>query len=259
MQPVLKSVLVLALTLIHPAVTQAAALEFKVTQRVTQQVTQQVQTPTASRATPKPATAVALNFTPQNTPTSPSPPVAITNYSLSDLFSGSATSLVAKAVGSAEGTRTPNGGYTGAYYGHIDPGNGVWNLGSFSYQHGASSPEQADQKQLQRLQRQALELRRQAQTKAFNLSLLEELNGIDLANQAPLAALDRGYITWLYTAKQRPMGISERIVWARTKAFLDPDTGHWDAPGLGNHWESIYHDQRRRYDAIERALRDHQQ
>ena len=22
-------------------------------------------------------------------------------------------------------------------------------------------------------------------------------------------------------------------------AFLDPDTGYWDAPGLGNHWDRI--------------------
>ena len=149
-------------------------------------------------------------------------------------------------------------GYTAAYYGHVDPGNGVWNLGSFSYQHGASSPEHADRQQLKRLQRQTVELRRQAQAKSFTLSLLEELNGIDLANQAPLAALDRGYINWLQMANQHSMGSAERIVWARTKAFLDPDTGHWNAPGLGNHWDAIYHDQLRRYDAIEQALGAHQ-
>lgn len=176
---------------------------------------------------------------------------------IGDLFTGGADSLVSKAVGSAEGTRTPTGGYTSAYYGHVDPGNGVWNLGSFSYQHGAVSPEDADKKQLRRLQRQTLELRRQAQTKAFRLSLLEELNGIDLANQAPLAALDRGYISWLAMAKQRSMDSQSQVVWARTKAFLDPDTGYWDAPGLGNHWDAIYHDQQRRYDAILRALESH--
>ncbi|MEM9486861.1 MAG: hypothetical protein AAGA83_24575 [Cyanobacteria bacterium P01_F01_bin.116] len=202
---------------------------------------------------------VALTFSPDT----PSKPVSLLTinkpqtYPISDLFAGGSDSLVSKAVGSAEGTRTSTGGYTSAYYGHVDPGNGVWNLGSFSYQHGAASPEDADKKQLRRLQRQTLELRQQAQIKNFSLSLLEELNGIDLANQAPLAALDRGYINWLSMAKQQPMNSRSQIIWARTKAFLDPDTGYWDAPGLGNHWDAIYRDQQRRYDAILRALTNH--
>ena len=242
----------LFLTLIYPITTRAAALEFTITQAPGPSTT--------THTTPKPAKSVVLNFTPQNTfiPINSQPKTTPENHTLNTLFTGDSISLVAKAVGSAEGTRTPTGGYTAAYYGHIDPGNGVWNLGSFSYQHGATSPEQADHKQLKRLQLQAMELRHQAQSNAFSLSLLEELNGIDLANQAPLAALDRGYITWLHIAKQRPMTTAERIVWARTKAFLDPDTGYWDAPGLGNHWDAIYRDQLRRYDAIEQALGEHQ-
>lgn len=247
MKPLLQLSLVLvgALSLGFTAAPAAlaAALEFKLAQR-----SQPVLTPP-----PKPSSVVALDFRPKAPAGSPLETPA--DYSPNELFAGASNSLVAKAVGSAEGTRTPSGGYTSAYYGHVDPGNGVWNLGSFSYQHGASSPEQADRKQLGRLQRQALELRQQAQAKSFSLSLLEELNGIDLANQAPLAALDRGYISWLHVAKQR--GLSEQIIWARTKAFLDPDTGIWDAPGLGNNWDAIYYDQRRRYRAIERALVQH--
>lgn len=210
----------------------------------------------ATTHAPKP---VALTFllTTSSKPNQPSAPDQAQAYPISDLFMGGSHSLVSKAVGSAEGTRTPTGGYTSAYHGHADPGNGVWNLGSFSYQHGAVSPEEADQKQLRRLQQQTLELRRQSQTKEFSLSLLEELNGIDLANQAPLAALDRGYIDWLFVAKQQPMDSRTQIVWARTKAFLDPDTGYWDAPGLGNNWNTIYGDQQRRYDAILRAVGNH--
>lgn len=207
-----------------------------------------------ARATTHSSKPVALTFLP-GTPAKPNRPLSQTQTQpIGDLFTGGPDSLVAKAVGSAEGTRTPTGGYTSAYYGHVDPGNGVWNLGSFSYQHGANSPADADKKQLRRLQRQTTELRRQAQTQAFSLSLLEELNGIDLANQAPLAALDRGYITWLAMAKRQPMDSQSQIVWARTKAFLDPDTGAWDAPGLGNHWDAIYRDQQRRYDAILRTI-----
>ncbi len=239
----------LSATLSWLSSAQAAALEFKLAKR---------SQPSTVRATVKSKNSVALTFVPDHRPTPAAqiPNLIIANtktsYAINALFAGESASLVARAVGSAEGTRTPAGGYTSAYYGHVDPGNGVWNLGSFSYQHGASSPEEADRKQLHRLQQQAKELRRQTQTKAFQLSLLEELNGIDLANQAPLAALDRGYIDWLYQA--RTMDLPERIVWARTKAFIDPDTGYWDAPGLGNDWDAIYQDQLRRYDAIAHTL-----
>lgn len=216
-----------------------------------------IPTQSTVRATTNSNKPVALTFTPDN-PSNPTSQLSMPEaYAIDDLFIGGTDSLISKAVGSAEGTRTSTGGYTSAYYGHVDPGNGVWNLGSFSYQHGAASPEDADRKQLRRLQRQTLELRQQAQAKAFKLSLLEELNGIDLANQAPLAALDRGYINWLFVAKQQPMDSRSQIVWARTKAFLDPDTGYWDAPGLGNHWDAIYRDQQRRYDAILRTLDSH--
>lgn len=220
------------------AQAQAAALEFDLAN------------PPATRATATPTRPVALMFSPPIQ--TPEKPVLDREYSLDLLFEGGSASLVAKAVGSAEGTRTPGGGYTSAYYGHVDPGNGVWNLGSFSYQHGALSPEQADYKQLRRLQKQAGELRRQTDAKSLEFSLIEELNGIDLANQAPLAALDRGYIDWLDQAQT--MELANPVVWARTKAFINPDTGYWDAPGLGNTWHTIYHDQLRRYDAIARAL-----
>ena len=192
----------IALSSIHMPVARAAALEFKLAQRSSTAATPDVP-PTASSP-------VALSFKPEPNAIAPPPQVSPHYHTLSDLFTGESDSLVAKAVGSAEGTRTPDGGYTSAYYGHVDPGNGVWNLGSFSYQHGASSPDQADGKQLRRLQQQALELRQQAQAKSFSLSLLEELNGIDLANQAPLAALDRGYIIWLADAKHQAMAGSQR-------------------------------------------------
>ena len=70
------------------------------------------------------------------------------------IFADGTESLVARTVGSAEGTRHWNGQRTRAYYGHTDPGNGVWNLGTFSYQHEAHDPADADEKQLLRLKRQ---------------------------------------------------------------------------------------------------------
>ncbi|MDA0266842.1 MAG: hypothetical protein O2890_04790 [Cyanobacteria bacterium] len=174
---------------------------------------------------------------------------------LTPLFAGGAESLVARAVGSAEGTRTPDGQRTPAYFGHTDPGNAVWNLGSFSYQHGASSPVEADQKQLQRLRSQAEQLQEKAAAHDLELSEVALLNGIDLANQAPMAALDRwGYIERLAQAQQSGLPEEEAIVWARTRAFLDPDTQRWNAPGLGNTIGGISADQTRRVRAIARAI-----
>lgn len=174
---------------------------------------------------------------------------------LEALFHGGTHSLVARAVGSAEGTRTPDGGKTRAYQGHVDPGNGVWNLGTFSYQHGAQSPEEADQRQLRRLRNQALQLRQAAQAKGLELTLEEELNGIDLANQSPRAALSRGgYIDRLHQAREMGLQGTDAVLWARTRSYLDPDSGRWNAPGLGNNIYSITNDQERRLRAIARAI-----
>ena len=171
------------------------------------------------------------------------------------LFAGNTNSLVAKAVGSAEGTRTPEGDRTRAYYGHVDPGNQVWNRGSFSYQHSAQSPEDADQKQLSRLAEQAKVIEAKAANYGLQLTLEEKLNGIDLANQAPKAALDQGgYVDWLAQARQQGLSGSDAVLWARTRAFINPVTQRWDAPGLGNTAEGIGHDQARRMAAIDRAI-----
>lgn len=171
------------------------------------------------------------------------------------LFAGKADSLVARAIGHAEGTRTISGEQTPAYYGHNDPGNGKWNLGSFSYQHGASSPEAADELQLQRLQEQYQTLQQQAQQFKLDLSLEEDLNGLDLANQAPRAALgEAGYLSRLAEAQTMGLRGSDAILWARTRAFLDPDTQQWNAPGLGNTLAGISRDQERRMTAIQQIL-----
>ena len=175
--------------------------------------------------------------------------------SLEELFRHGSASLVARSVGHAEGTRTVDGGRTAAYYGHVDPGNGVWNLGSFSYQHGAASPELADIQQLQRLKAQAQQLHQQATALSLSLTLEEELNGIDLANQAPLAALgENGYIARLIEARQRQLRGADAIVWARTWAYVDPQTRELNAPGLGNRLWQVRADQDRRRRAISRVM-----
>lgn len=177
------------------------------------------------------------------------------------LFAGGSDSLVARTVGHAEGTRTPDGRKTRAYYGHTDPGNRLWNLGSFSFQHcrearySCSTPEQADEHQLQRLQSQHAALQRQAAAAKLSLTLPETLNGIDLANQAPLAALgEQGYIDRLVQAKQKGMGEQEAILEARVWSYWHPKENRWDASGLGNTESNIRHDQKRRLLAIARAM-----
>jgi hypothetical protein len=176
----------------------------------------------------------------------------------SALFEGGSNSLVATAVGSAEGTRTPDGGKTWAYYGHVDPGNARWNLGSFSYQHEARSPEDADERQLNRLRRQFEVIRQTASTNGLQLSLEEQLNAIDLANQAPLAALAQGgYVERLQQARDRGLRGTEAVLQARTYSFINPNTNQWDAPGLGNTEYSISRDQARRLSAIAQAMAMH--
>ncbi len=188
--------------------------------------------------------------------TAPSPSLGLDDW----IFEGGSQSLVAHTVGSAEGTRHWDGARTRAYYGHQDPGNGVWNLGTFSYQHEASSPEDADEKQIKRLKHQGFQLEEQAAQQGIKLSLVQKLNGLDLANQAPLAALgEGGYIERLAQAQRLALKEEEAIAWARTRSYLDPNTQSWNAPGLGNNLYSISQDQERRMLAIDKALRAYNQ
>ncbi|MEM8545427.1 MAG: hypothetical protein AAGF66_15725, partial [Cyanobacteria bacterium P01_H01_bin.119] len=182
-------------------------------------------------------------------------PVAFTQKMETFVFNGGRNSLVARAIGSAEGTRTPGGDYTRWFRGHVDPGNQAWNLGTFSYQHGASSPEEADHKQLARLQRQVKTIQQKAEARGMVLDLAQTLNALDLANQSPLAALGRnGYMTQLKKALDEGKTGDEAILWARTYAYFDFDKGRWNAPGLGNTLHGVNRDQQRRMNAVASAI-----
>ncbi|MBE9031066.1 hypothetical protein IQ266_15130 [filamentous cyanobacterium LEGE 11480] len=177
------------------------------------------------------------------------------------LFRQRSASLVAKAVGSAEGTRRPDGGKNKAYFGHTDPGNAVWNIGTFSYQHcGKCAPAEADRRQLARLKRQFAKIQHQAQRRyGMQLSLEEQLNAIDLANQAPLAALAvGGFVDRLHQAKQQGLTGSDAILQARVYSYKNPTSNLWEAPGLGNTKPRITRDQARRQAAIAQAIQRHQ-
>lgn len=174
---------------------------------------------------------------------------------LNNPFEGTVYSRLAVAIGAAEGTRTVDGGKTSAYYGHVDPGNGVWNWGSFSFQHCAearyrcANQWEADIYQLRRIQSFAWDYLRN-----YELTELEFINAADLFNQAPLAAYD--FMQWLQYAKDR-MGLKggKAIHYARVMSFTT--NGRLDAPGLGNSWERVRADQQRRMDRIAEVLENY--
>ena len=160
--------------------------------------------------------------------------------------------LGAIAIGVAEGTRTPSGGYTNLYFGHTDPGNGKHNLGTFAYQHGADTPEEADQQQLQRLKPWITELEEEAQTVGIHLGTFELVAGVDLMNQSPLAGKD--YLQHLKTCRQLQSDLKEAVLCARVLSFVNPTTGELEAAGLGSYRTTVRRDQKRRLDAIEKVL-----
>lgn len=235
-------------------------------------------------------TAIALNFAPPNlaTPTnnepatqpvSPSrevgqsepahPQPAHLTADDAALFAGGSESLVARTVGAAEGTRTPDGGKTSLWEGHVDPGNGVWNRGTFSYQFGNAenlSPEESDRRQLAKIKgHYEATIVPQAEALGLDLNLLETINGIDLANQAPLAVTESGgYVERLAAAKRdKKLEGHDAILEARVWAYWDDRKGGWDAPGLRAYddiskEESIRRDQQRRMDMIDQALAAYQ-
>lgn len=241
---------------------------------------------TTDSLTPEPSStaldAVALNFDLPaiNQPKPNTQGEAIIMKGLpADWWEKGSDSPIAIAIGMAEGTRTLDGGKTAAYYWHKDPGNGANNFGTFSYQHlppdkthevdrqsGLTAkrevakeqnlPEESDRLQLQRLKQFSQQLQHQAKQKGIELSTLELLNGLDLANQSEEAALATwGYIDRLAQMRNLiPNQQDEQIKEARSWSYWNPDRNTWDAPGLGNTYENIRRDQTRRFSAIQQAV-----
>lgn len=186
------------------------------------------------------------------------------------LFQGGSDSIVARTVGAAEGTRAADGGKTSLYEGHTDPGNGVWNRGTFSYQFGNEenlTADEADRRQVAKIKRihDSVMVPKAAEKGITPLTLAEEINGIDLINQAPLAVTEEGgYVERLAEAKKKGLSGDEAILDARVWAFWDAGKGGWDAPGLRAYDDlgkeaSIRHDQDRRMGMINQALEAYQQ
>ncbi len=156
----------------------------------------------------------------------PPPPPAPEFDRLNAMFMGGSDSLVAIALGTAEGTRIPDGGKTFAYYGHTDPTTDIWTVGTFSLQQGSESPEDADKAHLTKLQDHARHLQQQAREQAVPWTMETQLHGLDVVNQFPQAALsnNNGFVALLRLTYERGMDASEAIEWARTRMVLTVGT-----------------------------------
>jgi|SRR5215217_393330 len=168
---------------------------------------------------------------------------------------GGSNSEAAIVVGTSEGNRRPDGGFTSSYGGHTDPGNAAHNRGSFSYQgQGANTPEQADQIWNRELTNATP--RYEAAARAAGLdpnNALLASTYFDLHTQSPRAA--QNFINReMPRLAQDPRGVTrESLVDARVNAFRN-DQGVLRAAGF-NHSESrLRADQTRRETALVTAL-----
>ncbi|WP_240358294.1 LysM peptidoglycan-binding domain-containing protein [Myxococcus vastator] len=177
------------------------------------------------------------------------------NIDLTAFRQGGTNSESAIVVGTSEGNRTPNGGFTASFGGHTDPGNARHNRGSFSYQgSGANSPSHADEIWNRELGRVTPQYQRAAERAGLdpNNALLAS-TFYDLHTQSPRAAqnfLNRE----LPRLAQDPRGVTpEALVDARVNAFRRDD-GQLSASGFNHDEQRLRADQTRRETALVRAL-----
>lgn len=184
----------------------------------------------------------------------PQNPVKISNFKTDELFL-TPNSLGVIAIGLAEGTRTVEGGFTPEYFGHRDFGNAALNLGTFAYQHQASSPLEADLKQIKKLRKSTERLQQEAKIKNLQLGLFELLAGIDLINQSPAAG--KVYLSSLQDCKTQYPLEYDAVLCARIQSYRNPHTGEIEAAGFNHDLEQLKQDQQRRLQRISIVLSQH--
>ncbi len=152
-------------------------------------------------------------------------------------------------IGVAEGTRTINGGYTRAYKGHRDPGDGHFNRGTFSggRNMGNATPQQVDRHWMRELSARSARIAPvmaraglKPGTVGYNRFMF---NYLDLSVQAPRAA--DSFAAKISTVKAGGWSI-EVIAKARADSFYSPVTGRLEASGFGNNYSRLLGDQRSR-------------
>ncbi|MEO1208845.1 MAG: DUF2927 domain-containing protein [Cyanobacteria bacterium J06638_20] len=164
------------------------------------------------------------------------------------ILEGGTDSLAAIAIGNAEGTRNPDGSKTPLYQGHTDPGNSASNSGTFSWQAGGcSTPEECDQRGLERLQGALNDLSGMQGGDRVAADPEALINYLDLMIQAPLAA---EAFPSLYAR-------TGDILKARVESFRNPATGQFETTLTGDGINTLDGDQRRRMDAIKEVLVRH--
>jgi hypothetical protein len=163
------------------------------------------------------------------------------------------------ALGAAEGTRTKEGHKTEEWSQHIDPGNGAVNKGTFSWQLGAKSAEEADRKGLARIQSEAVPQLIQAAVQekvGFDMETL--IQGADLWNQSPDAGAS--FVQSLKRCLQQEYpSTSALLLCARSQSFYDPTTGELEASGFAGDSTWLEDDQSRRIEAIQHVLAANQE
>lgn len=126
-------------------------------------------------------------------------------------------------IGSAEGTRRPDGGFRAAYGGHTDPGNAAHNRGSFSYQHPASGPADADRRQLLTLREQLPAYEAAARQAGLNPADARLASAyLDLFNQSPKAA--ERFLGQLGALRGQPLDAAY-LAELRFHSYVDAATG----------------------------------
>jgi len=158
------------------------------------------------------------------------------------------------AIGIAEGTRTPSGAFTSAYYGHRDPGSGARNVGTVSGQNG-SSPQSVDRQWMGKLTQLQMRVAPMLQslgvrpgTTGYNRLMF---NVLDSFVQSPEATTGQGgFVGRLRQVVQQGITI-EAIAKARADSYFSPVTGRLQASGFGNNYSRLLADQRSRAGAFD--------
>ena len=158
------------------------------------------------------------------------------------------------AIGVNEGTRTLDGGTTSHFRGHIDPGDGALNRGTFSYapeRFGTDpnmTPEQADIEYMSNLtaaqNKYAPILEQMGYQPGTQDYAIAMFNILDLTVQAPLTVPEFVNIG-LKNLVGQPLN-RNNVGDARAYAFYHPVTGQLHAEGFKNNFEALRADQRAR-------------
>ena len=152
-------------------------------------------------------------------------------------------------IGIAEGTRTINGGYTRAYRGHADPGDGHRNRGTVSGGRGMgnATPQQVDRYWMRELTARSARIAPamaraglRPGTVGYNRFMF---NYLDLSVQSPQASI--GFAAKLSSMKAGNWSI-EAMAKARADSFYNPMTGRLEASGFNNNYSRLLGDQRSR-------------